>query len=216
MRDAEGGEPRPERVGERDGDDRVGVAVDDEGGRETQVCLGLVRWNEAAGDVDDGADAGVRRGAEGEREEGAKRDADQGDAARVDAGLGTDVGECVADGGEPEWDMDAVGEHGGRGSVGSGAIKIVDGVDENAEPGEHGCDAVQPEADAAARAVQEDDGGMRAGRCGPGDVEADRYAAAQEGFHEDSMLGGVEGRDPTSNGETAWGKGHPTQVGEKT
>ena len=181
--DAECGEPRLERMGEGDGDDGVGVAVNDEGGREAGSGLGIVRGDEAAGDVDEGADAGAGFSAEGEREKGAERDADEGDAAGVDVGLGADVGEGVADRGEPEWDVNAVGEHGGRGSVGSSAVEVVDGEDEDAEPGEHGRDAVEPEADVAAGAVQQDDGGVRAGGGGPGDVEADGFAAAEEGFH---------------------------------
>ena len=189
--DAEGGEPGLEGVGEGNGDDGVGFAVNDERGWEAGRGLGFIGRNEASGDVDDGADAGVGLGAEGEREEGAERDADEGDAAWGDGGLGADVGDRVADGGEPEWDVDAVGEHGGRGSVGSGAIKVVDSVDEDAEPGEHGRDAVEPEADAASGAMQEDDGGVRAGRGGLGEVQADGLAAADEGFHGDSMLGGM-------------------------
>ncbi len=181
--DAEGGEPGLKRVGEGDGDYCVGVAVNDEGGWEAGAGLGVVGRDEAAGDIDDGADAGVGFGAEGEREEGAQRNADEGDAARVDDGLGADVGDGVADGREPERDVDAVGEHGGRGSVGPGAVEVVDGVDEDAEPGEHGRDAVEPEADAAARAMQEDNGGVRTGRGGLGDVEADGLAAAEERFH---------------------------------
>ena len=183
VRNLQGGQPRPERVSESDRDDGVGVAVNDEGGWKAGVGLGVVRGYKAARDVDDGTDSGVWLGPESEREEGAQRDAYQGDAARINARLRADVGESIADGGQPEWNVGAVRKHGGSGSVGSGAVEVVDSIDEHTKPGEHGRDAVEPEADTAAGAVQEDDGGVRSGRGGPGDMQADGFAAAEEGFH---------------------------------
>ena len=90
------GEVVVELVGVGGGDDVVGGAVEDEGGREAGGGLGGVGLDEAAGDVDEGAEAGLLRGVgrggelggESEGEEGAEGDAGEDDAGWVDVGAG--------------------------------------------------------------------------------------------------------------------------------
>ena len=122
---------------------------------------------------------------DGESEEGAEGDADEGNAVRVHAGAGGDMGEGGADGVEPAGDVSA----GGREEVGGGAgcaggVEIVDGEDGDAKGGDVRGDAVEPEADVAASAVEEEDGGVRTGSGGLMDVKAEGAGTVGEaGLH---------------------------------
>ena len=81
--DVEAGEEGVELVGVGDGDDGVGIAVEDEGGREGGGGGAVVGGGEAAGDLDDGAEGrGRGEGGVGEGEEGAERDAERGRCGR--------------------------------------------------------------------------------------------------------------------------------------
>lgn len=138
---------------------------------------------------------------EAEGKEGAEGDADEGDAAGVDTSaaglvwLGSerrgDMLEGVADGVDPEGDVGAVAEEGGVSASGAGAIEVVDGEDGDAEAGECGGDAVEPEVDVAAGTVEKKDSGngfrWRGGR-GVGEVETDGTTTAEEGAKHGSEM----------------------------
>lgn len=186
VRDVEAGEELVEGVGVRDGDDGVLGAVEDEGGRELGGGAGVPGRDEAAGDVDDGADGEGGVGAEGERHEGAEGDADEGDAGGVDRGIGGDEGDGLAGGFEPERDVDAVGELVGLGAEVAGGFEVVDGEEGEVEvPGE-GREALEPEAGVAAGAVEDEEGG-ELGRAGwDKGFEGDGVAVRGEaGLHGD-------------------------------
>ena len=178
--DGKAGEGGVEGAGVGEGDDGVGVAVKDKGWGEGFGGLGVVWGDEAAGDVHDGADARGVKGGESEGEEGAEGDADEGDAAGVYVGAVGDVGEGVGDGVEPERDVAAVGEECGVSALGAGAVEVVDGIDGDAESGDEGGDAVEPEVYVAACTVEEEDGGViGVGRLGG--AEADGASAGEKG-----------------------------------
>jgi hypothetical protein len=118
--------------------------VEDEGGWKGGGGLGAVGFDEAAGQLDDGADAvalwrvgrGGAGGGETEGEEAAERDAEEGDARGIDGGLGGDVVEGVVYGGEPLGDVDAVGDAGEVGAGGGGAVEVVGSEEGDADSGE--------------------------------------------------------------------------------
>lgn len=187
--DAGEGEGAVELMGFGNGDDGVGFSVEEEGGREEWgEGGGGVGAGEAAGDFDD--DPYIARGGcgglggEGDGKEGSERDAEKGDAGGVYGGLGGDVREGVGAGFEPEGDVVAVEDGLGVGAGGTGALKILGREDGDASKGDEGGDAVEPEADVASGAVEEEDGGELGGGGGWGDsVKADGFAAGEEGLH---------------------------------
>lgn len=171
-----------EFAGLADRDDGVGHAVEDEGGRKAGGGRGGEGLGHATGDLDDGANAIVYGGA-GEGEEGAERDADEGDAIRVNGGVGDDVSEGVADGVKPLREVDAVEDGVGVGADGFGAVEVVGCEKGDAEALEVRCEAVQPEADVSAGAVQEKDGGDGTGAGRANAVEADGSSTALKRLH---------------------------------
>lgn len=74
----------------------------------------------------------------------------------------------------------------------------MDRVDSDAELGDGGGDAIEPEVHIAAGPVEEQDGGVGAGRCGGfrgfDGVDADCLAGACEGAEREGGLGGDSGR----------------------
>jgi hypothetical protein len=171
-----------ELVGVGDGDDGVGVAVQDEGGWKLGGGVGVVGRDKAAGDFDDGFDRGrVGQGGESEREKAAERDAYERDAAGVDSGACGDVDEGVADGGEPERDVEAIGERLQVGSNGAGAVEIVYRVDGDAEAGDDGGELVEPIVGVAAGTVQQQEGGVGGRGMRFKGVKADMFTAYREG-----------------------------------
>lgn len=94
----------------------------------------------------------------------------------------------------------------GVGAGGVGALEIMGGEDVDAGEGDKGGDAVEPEADVAAGAVEEYDGGEFRRCCGWGDgVEADWFAAAEEGLHGGVGCFGWEG---------CWRLGRSAELGQ--
>lgn len=80
----------------------------------------------------------------------------------------------------------------GVGAGGAGALEVAGGEDVEAGEGDEGGDAVEPEADVAAGAVEEEDGGEGFGGRGWGDgVEADGFDAGKEGLHGGVGCGGL-------------------------
>lgn len=147
VEDVEAGEQATERVGLGDGDDDVLLAMEDEGRWEGCGSGGGVGCGETAGDLDDGANAvPVREGGVGECEKGSERDAKQGDAARMDHGTRGEGRDGVGDGIEPERDVMAIEDRHGVGTVGPGAVEVVDGVESDAETGDERGEAVEQKA----------------------------------------------------------------------
>ena len=179
----EAGEQGVERGGIARGNDRVGRAVKDEGRRKGGGGLRGERLDKAARNVDQAArhGRGTLRG-EGKRQERAERDADERDALWVDRRAGGNVVECVGEGFQPEPGIGGVGQGGGVGACGTGTVEIVNGEEGDAEPGDEGSNAVEPEAGVAAGPVKQEDGRGGRGPGGLGDGETDGAASAEKGF----------------------------------
>ena len=99
------------------------------------------------------------------------------------------MGEGVAGGLEPEGDVRSVGELGGGGVAVAGGVEVVDGEEGEVEAAHERRDTVEPEAGVASGAMEDEDGGMRAGCVREGRVKADRSGVAGEGeLHGDEMV----------------------------
>lgn len=85
--------------------------------------------------------------------------------------MGADGGDGVAEGGEPCGEVVAVEDELGCGANGAGAGEVMRGKGGDAEAGERGSQAAEPEGDRTAGAVEDEECGMAAGRGRDGDVQ---------------------------------------------
>ena len=133
VRYVQSGELSRERLRVSGRDDRILCAVHDEGGREVFCRLRGVRLDEAAGDLDDGADSVAcgqipmrgELGCEAQRQIGAQGDAREHDTFGVNAWTRGHKADGLIDGSDPFWGMDAVGNRCQIGADGTGAVKVV-------------------------------------------------------------------------------------------
>ncbi len=117
-------------------------------------------------------------GGPGHREERTERDAYQGNALGVDERVSRDMLHGGFEGIEPERDVDAIADGGEVRANGAGAIEVVRREEENAGFGEGGLETAEPEADVAARAVEQDESRALAGGAGWRAEEFEAYLLA--------------------------------------
>lgn len=123
-------------------------------------------------------------------QEGSEGDAEQGDAAGVDCRARRDPVDGVVSGVEPQGEVVAVGDRGGVGSTGAGAVEVVDRVERHAKLLCVRAEAIEPEVDIATGAMQKEDGGQGAGTRRLGDVDLDGPGPAHKDRHAREMRGG--------------------------
>lgn len=158
--------------------------------------MGVVGLDEAAGKVDQAADAAVilcagrcgDLGGKAERKVSAEGDADERDARGVDGGVGGDVVKRGAESVDPERDVVAVHDGLVVGALGAGAVEVVRREERDAGAGDEWADAREPPVDVAAGAVEKDDGRDWSGGRGKGGVEADGRVGDEDGFLHDWKL----------------------------
>ena len=177
------GEPLPaeqpfQLPGLRDGDDRVGVAVEDQGRREPPEVHGE-EVGQAAEILDHGRDPPIVT-RDREREVRAQREAEQADPLRVDVLLLREAGQGVPDGHDPRGERPA--DRRGVGPSGPGLIEVVDDMGHVAPTGQLAGERpeLRPSDVHPPRAMEDQDGRVPAPVLRLEFLDADRPALADE------------------------------------